>query len=1230
MDQVKPLKQVSEGIRERETFRYYSSLLRVAKFNNTGRSLPSSELSTSNDSILTALAQLGTCQTGTERALVSLFDVDRQYIIAEATPSISLRPSLRSSDCCKPLGSCGTAIPRSHGACEIPLLGTPSAHDITENEGHDSTQLPLTLSQDLTTDARFASKRNCQPGGATRFYAAVPIRTRRGINIGVYCVMNSTAGGKWNDEYTGRLREISQTIMDHLESQRLKESSRRSDRMNKGLGYFIEGKSTISDSELGRGDSLEKEDALNPTKPASQHKQDPQAMQAHAATAEIPTEFPAEPPRHEETPSTNSSTWEDMDHQSGDGGNPTAIFSKAANIIRESIDVEGCLFFDATMSSYRLPSTAHGTGEALDPSSSGSSHDEPLDSDSGEELWPRCQLLGSSTSDSVSPEPGAVPQPSPRVAEQFLAKLLRRYPKGKIFNFGADGALQSSDSSEDDGAFLSSSLASPPPSQKGPGDSASPSSRSRRSKKPWARQREGSVLLKAFPEARSVAFVPIWDPRKERWYAGGFIYTNSPSRNFSLQGELNYLMVFGMLAIAEILRYNTLLENKAKSDALGSLSHELRSPLHGVLLSAELLMDTDLNVFQGNAAHTIETCSRTLLDTIDHLLDYSKINNFAKGNNALKNALAAPVAGAQVDWNHFGQKSLICNCRLDGLVEEVMESVFAGFHFQHLSAQPLSEGRPRSKSSEVRANHHLDFLQAREQLDPRLINSSELQLNFGQVSIFLSVDPSRNWSYLVQVGAFRRIIMNLFGNALKYTHKGRIKVSLTQETMSLRQRKKESVVKVTVQDTGRGIGADFLKQGLFKPFSQEDTLAPGTGLGLSLVKQITSQLGGQISLESQVGVGTTVSVALPLEQVPQQLGDVQSLSEEDQEFDARVRDLKGLRVRMMYPAQGDGADPDGHKDKLEGVCTGWLHMELVSDGECGAVAPDLLIWSQDSLPKSSKEIEALSSTPNIVICPNSLEAYIQSHSFEAAGHTGIFEFLSQPIGPRKLSKTLLLAYKRWTGLPKSRGTGTTSPPVLVKRPAGPNRTPSSFTIPDVSEVELVRVPSKSEGENPPSMEVKDVPTAPPPGTETLIHADFCESPSDLALPTPGTQFLLVDDNHINLKLLSAFMTKLGHQYQTAMNGKEAVTCFVKNPRSYSCVLMDISMPVMDGFEATRRIRAYECQEELQPVSIIALSGLASEDAQREAFGSGMDLFLSKPVKLKSLGALLESKNLLNG
>ena len=74
--------------------------------------------------------------------------------------------------------------------------------------------------------------------------------------------------------------------------------------------------------------------------------------------------------------------------------------------------------------------------------------------------------------------------------------------------------------------------------------------------------------------------------------------------------------------------------------------------------------------------------------------------------------------------------------------------------------------------------------------------------------------------------------------------------------------------------------------------------------------------------------------------------------------------------------------------------------------------------------------------------------------------------------------------------------------------------------------------------------------------------------------------------------------------------------------------MDISMPVMDGFEATRRIRAYERENGLQPVAIFALSGLASASAQQEAQESGIDLFLTKPVRLKELSLILQQRDLL--
>lgn len=125
----------------------------------------------------------------------------------------------------------------------------------------------------------------------------------------------------------------------------------------------------------------------------------------------------------------------------------------------------------------------------------------------------------------------------------------------------------------------------------------------------------------------------------------------------------------------------------------------------------------------------------------------------------------------------------------------------------------------------------------------------------------------------------------------------------------------------------------------------------------------------------------------------------------------------------------------------------------------------------------------------------------------------------------------------------------------------------------------------------------------------------------------GVEFLLVEDNPINLKILTMYMNKLGRKYHTATNGMEAVEAYRRSPHECKYILTDVSMPVMNGFEATRQIRAHERMLDLPPATIIALTGLASDDSQNEAFGSGMDLFLTKPVKLKELSSILKTRGL---
>jgi len=173
---------------------------------------------------------------------------------------------------------------------------------------------------------------------------------------------------------------------------------------------------------------------------------------------------------------------------------------------------------------------------------------------------------------------------------------------------------------------------------------------------------------------------------------------------------------------------------------------------------------------------------------------------------------------------------------------------------------------------------------------------------------------------------------------------------------------------------------------------------------------------------------------------------------------------------------------------------------------------------------------------------------------------------------------------------------------------------------------------------------------------------------EAATPSAGS-VLLVDDNPVNLKILETYMKKQNYDYRLACNGLEALDAYkrtisssttefhsgtstpvqqveevallkakingdpihtltsrphLQNTRkkSFQTILMDISMPVMDGLESTRRIRALESAMNLEPAKIIALTALGSAAAQQEAYASGVDVFCMKPVKLGQLQGLL--------
>jgi hypothetical protein len=121
-----------------------------------------------------------------------------------------------------------------------------------------------------------------------------------------------------------------------------------------------------------------------------------------------------------------------------------------------------------------------------------------------------------------------------------------------------------------------------------------------------------------FPQAKSVLFCPLWDWNKSRWLAGTFAWTGAYERALQLE-ELHYFKAFGATIMSEIAQLDWLTSEKSKSDFISSVSHELRSPLHGILASIELLDTAKLSSAHYDLIKMVETCALTLLDTVNHM-----------------------------------------------------------------------------------------------------------------------------------------------------------------------------------------------------------------------------------------------------------------------------------------------------------------------------------------------------------------------------------------------------------------------------------------------------------------------------------------------------------------------------------------------------------------------------------------------------------------------------------
>lgn len=163
-----------------------------------------------------------------------------------------------------------------------------------------------------------------------------------------------------------------------------------------------------------------------------------------------------------------------------------------------------------------------------------------------------------------------------------------------------------------------------------------------------------------------------------------FVWCTTPLRFFDPAEDITYLAAWSHSILAELSRLQTLASDKSKGSFIASVSHELRSPLHGILAGVEFLEETELTAFQGEMTNTVRTAGKALLDTVDHILDYAKLSSFTRAQTKRRQGVDASQYKLNKPNVDLGEMGVTANVDLALLTEEVVETVVNAHRFQKL------------------------------------------------------------------------------------------------------------------------------------------------------------------------------------------------------------------------------------------------------------------------------------------------------------------------------------------------------------------------------------------------------------------------------------------------------------------------------------------------------------------------------------------------------------------
>ncbi|MDE7246509.1 MAG: response regulator, partial [Lachnospiraceae bacterium] len=393
----------------------------------------------------------------------------------------------------------------------------------------------------------------------------------------------------------------------------------------------------------------------------------------------------------------------------------------------------------------------------------------------------------------------------------------------------------------------------------------------------------------------------------------------------------------------------------------------------------------------------------------------------------------------------------------------------------------------------------------------------------------------------------QQTFMNVINNSIKYTGEdGEISIDVTEKPS---QQARIGCYEFVITDNGVGMTDDFLKR-IFEPFERAEDVRiskiQGTGLGLTISRNVIQLMGGDIQIKSKLGEGTVVTITVPLKYQEPGLMDKE--------------DLRGRTVLVV----------DDEPFTCERTCI--LLQKLGMKGEWVLSGEEALSYVLKKQQNQEK-----------------IFAILLDINMPGMDDMETVKAIRRQAGPHV--PVVIVSDYDWTDIEEeARAAGVTG---FIMKPLDQNRLINSFKD---------FVPEKEEA-------------APEPTLESVLgnleETDYSSK-----------RILVVEDNDLNREIAEEILSMTGAKIETAENGKEAVDMVAASEEGYyDLILMDLQMPVMNGHDATRALRAMG-RKDTRIIPIVALTANAFVEDVQKSKASGMNEHMSKPLDIEKLQQML--------